>query len=744
MVSLISCGNNDSDIIKCTNCGEENEITAKYCKSCGESISDDNNNEEENEGGENNNETNTAEVAFDVSKFANVSSQQLIEILGQPDNITQTSERGFTSFPCSLYDYENHELGFLRFDIINDKVTAISINGELPYNDGNVLETLNVKITNDDYFSEGDMYKKWECPTDTIDLIHITIIDNEKNTYKSLSVEFDGRYYREWNLPIFYGDITPGEYSVQTQEFIKSLLDSPKTADFPMLDWEYARNDYYFLVESYVDAKNGFGVEIRHNFSVVYFNDTLIMAYAIFDGIVVANNGYTPTEDIIKDLFDSNDDTSTPSNPSIDNEINVDDCVLYTEEDLPIYIGDEDGITINNITYYFESGSEDSLCNLFFTIYTDKTFANDFYLNYNLYGDKPQNIINRHELIDDYGEYQGEGNCIFSIELTDISIDNYTFSFESIEIEGDSTPAIDLSQVTLTANTTLPIVINTPQGTIEIFELVDPMFMSGDSNETMVLGVLIGIKSDKTIEGVTLKITLTAVNSKSTEEYIIEDLTIYTEEDWISFFSGYFENAVLPIDDYYISFDIVQDVVERRESSEGLVFNLNSSGNSYELIDIGTCTDSVITVDTYNGLPVTRIGLAAFCGCKMDALILGKSVEYIDMCGINACEINQLVIQSDNIKFNKGAFESSFINELIFTGNIEEIDLGNVGYLWGEVLLYFGTSVKEINLSGDISGFIKQINYIGTQIQFEQIIKFGASNIPINYESNAFEQSSAV
>ena len=126
-----------------------------------------------------------AEIVFDVSKFANISGQQLISILGQPNNITQTTERGFTTFPCELYDYENHELGFLRFDLINDKVTAISINGELPYNGGNVLETLNVEIENDDYFSEGDMYKKWECPTSTIDLVHITVIDNEKDVYKS-------------------------------------------------------------------------------------------------------------------------------------------------------------------------------------------------------------------------------------------------------------------------------------------------------------------------------------------------------------------------------------------------------------------------------------------------------------------------------------------------------------------------------------------------------------------------------
>jgi len=110
---------------------------------------DDNNsdfNEEDGEG----DQTQIASIAFDVTQFTDISSEKLISILGAPDNITQTNERGFASFPCELYDYEDHELGFLRFDVINNKVTAISINGELPYNNGNILESLNVKATNDD------------------------------------------------------------------------------------------------------------------------------------------------------------------------------------------------------------------------------------------------------------------------------------------------------------------------------------------------------------------------------------------------------------------------------------------------------------------------------------------------------------------------------------------------------------------------------------------------------------------
>ena len=74
-------------------------------------------------------------IILDVNKFANITSKKLISIMGEPDEITETNERGFTEFPCTLYDYTNSGFDFLRFDLINDKVTRITIiNDELPYN----------------------------------------------------------------------------------------------------------------------------------------------------------------------------------------------------------------------------------------------------------------------------------------------------------------------------------------------------------------------------------------------------------------------------------------------------------------------------------------------------------------------------------------------------------------------------------------------------------------------------------
>ena len=69
----------------------------------------------------------------------------------------------------------------------------------------------------------------------------------------------------------------------QTQLTIKEYLVSPSSADFPWYDWDYRYYSCYVKgnnlnnvnmaeISSYVDAKNSFGVKVRHNFKMVYCN----------------------------------------------------------------------------------------------------------------------------------------------------------------------------------------------------------------------------------------------------------------------------------------------------------------------------------------------------------------------------------------------------------------------------------------------------------------------------------------
>jgi len=56
---------------------------------------------------------------------------------------------------------------------------------------------------------------------------------------------------------------------VISMDFIKQNLTSPKSADFPLLDYKYSNViDNTIVIESYVDAKNSYGTEVRQNYSI--------------------------------------------------------------------------------------------------------------------------------------------------------------------------------------------------------------------------------------------------------------------------------------------------------------------------------------------------------------------------------------------------------------------------------------------------------------------------------------------
>jgi len=55
---------------------------------------------------------------------------------------------------------------------------------------------------------------------------------------------------------------------VISMDFVKQNLTSPKSADFPLLDYKYSNViDNTIVIESYVDAKNAYGTEVRQNYS---------------------------------------------------------------------------------------------------------------------------------------------------------------------------------------------------------------------------------------------------------------------------------------------------------------------------------------------------------------------------------------------------------------------------------------------------------------------------------------------
>ena len=76
--------------------------------------------------------------------------------------------------------------------------------------------------------------------------------------------------------------------------------------------------------------------------------------------------------------------------------------------------------------------------------------------------------------------------------------------------------------------------------------------------------------------------------------------------------------------------DTYTAVYKEPESSEGLEFSLNADGESYTVTGLGTCTDTDIVITTYNGLPVTAIGINAFKDeAQITSVTIGNSVTSI-------------------------------------------------------------------------------------------------------------------
>jgi hypothetical protein len=277
-------------------------------------------------------QTENTEVVCDVSKFANITSTELVELLGKPNNVEKTTTNGFAKFPCVYYDYNNaSELGEVSFILINDTVVKLVSYNSYPYNDGkNLLESFNLTMGENGAKNTTDTYARFRCPTDKVDDLWITNIDKSANTFDTLQVTYDMFYFEEWYIPLT--DIAEEtNYQVWTQNSVKSLLKAPKTAEFPgILDWSIFKNKFYVIAQSYVDAQNSFGATVRSEFTFVYTVDTSSIVYAVFDGEVIANNGYVKTEELVSKLIDK---TKTDSALTVKTPEKVDNTEQKTSQE---------------------------------------------------------------------------------------------------------------------------------------------------------------------------------------------------------------------------------------------------------------------------------------------------------------------------------------------------------------------------------------------------------------------------
>ena len=85
-------------------------------------------------------------------------------------------------------------------------------------------------------------------------------------------------------------------------------------------------------------------------------------------------------------------------------------------------------------------------------------------------------------------------------------------------------------------------------------------------------------------------------------------------------------------------------------ADSGMIYSLNSDGNSYTLADLGSLKDSDVAIPSlYNGKPVTAIGDGAFANSSINSITMPDTIEAIGAGCFKECSNLSSVVLSKNI-----------------------------------------------------------------------------------------------
>ena len=127
--------------------------------------------------------------------------------------------------------------------------------------------------------------------------------------------------------------------------------------------------------------------------------------------------------------------------------------------------------------------------------------------------------------------------------------------------------------------------------------------------------------------------------------------------------------------------------------SDGLLFILNSDGRSYTVSDIGTCTDTEVFIpNTYQGLPVTGIGDAAFSDCRdLKSIHIPQSVTDIGTLTFSGCvDLTQIELPNHLLSIPYGTFANC--------ANLTDIKIPSAVKIIDECAFIGCSSLKSIKI----------------------------------------------
>lgn len=136
--------------------------------------------------------------------------------------------------------------------------------------------------------------------------------------------------------------------------------------------------------------------------------------------------------------------------------------------------------------------------------------------------------------------------------------------------------------------------------------------------------------------------------------------------------------------------------VPKKESTSGLKFALNEDGQSYTLVGKGSCTATDIVIDGYKGLPVTKIGYAAFENDKkITKVTIGDGVKHIDMYAFSMCSA------ITSVSMGKGV-EVIDIAAFRYCSALTAINIGSSVERIGDTAFYNSGKLNDINIPSSV------------------------------------------
>jgi hypothetical protein len=138
----------------------------------------------------------------------------------------------------------------------------------------------------------------------TYEGMSLVVYCNYDNTIQTIRKGVDTRIYERGYEPYQISDYIVDEniaYALvpYAEDTVKLALNYPATADFPFLGWAYGRDGDIYILQSTVEAQNGFGVESEMPFTVMFDMGTEGKAKCVYlqlDGAVVSDERPPPPE----------------------------------------------------------------------------------------------------------------------------------------------------------------------------------------------------------------------------------------------------------------------------------------------------------------------------------------------------------------------------------------------------------------------------------------------------------------